>query len=260
MARIGIENVGVLNSVTGKISGGKGSFLISEDLLAQVQFIHSGSFVESGGQPTLKLVGEVAPIKSQLVQPTKLVRSPLNGPDIIWAFLRRESVLSPMDYIRQICFESSAFYPVHFFINQTSVRMVDVIADLGKTECRPKVKDKLTERLKAEEKFACGKLKTESEKGKVLRRIFEGLVTKSLTNKEAETDLVGVFHAITHLTRDNGDPEFILPLLQRVAMPKYSALSSPDGGFMRKAICHLDVIWYKQSSGKGSQLAAAKAS
>jgi hypothetical protein len=206
MARIGIENVGVLNSVTGEISGGKGSFLISEDLLTQVQFIHSGSFVEAGGQPTLKLVGEVAPIKSQLLQPTKLVRSPLNGPDIIRAFLRRESVLSPMDYVRQICFESSAFYPVHFFINQTSMRLAEVIAELGKTECRPKVRDRLIERLNSEEKFAYGKLKTESEKGKVLRRIFEGLVTKTLTEGDADADLVGVFHAITHLTLTTAIP------------------------------------------------------
>ena len=95
-----------------------------------------------------------------------------------------------MDYIRQICFESPAFYPVHFFINQTSMRVVDVIAELGKTECRPKVKDKLTERLNSDEKFTYGKLKTESEKGKMLRRIFEGLVAKTLTDKEAETDLV----------------------------------------------------------------------
>jgi hypothetical protein len=64
---------------------------------------------------------------------------------------------------------------------------------------------------------------------------------------------VSLFHAVTHLNRDNADPEFILPLLQRVAMPKYSSLSSLDAGYMRKAICHLDLIWYKQSTGKGNQ-------
>lgn len=62
----------VLNSVTGEVIGGKGSFLISEELLPQIQFIHSGTFVESGGQPTLKLLGDVVPINSQLVQPTKV--------------------------------------------------------------------------------------------------------------------------------------------------------------------------------------------
>lgn len=68
------------------------------------------------------------------------------------------------------------------------------------------------------------------------------------------------FHAVTHLTKDNGDPEFILPLIQRVAMPKYSSLSSLDAGFMRKAMCHLDLIWYMRGTGKGSQTTAAKAS
>ena len=253
MARIGIENVGVLNSVTGEVSGGKGSFLISEELLPQIQFIHSGTFVESGGQPTLKLIGEVTPINSQLVQPTKLVRAPLHGLDILKAFVRRESVLSPLDYIKQICYEPSAFYPIHFFINQTSVRIAAVIAELEKMDCRPKMKNRLIERLKADERFTYGKLKTDSVKGNLLKHSFAGLTAKSLTDSEAEANLVSLFHAVTHLNRDNADPEFILPLLQRVAMPKYSSLSSLDAGYMRKAICHLDLIWYKQSTGKGNQ-------
>jgi hypothetical protein len=261
MARIGIENVGVLNSVTGEVSGGKGSFLISEDLLSQIQFIYSGTFVESGGQPTLKLVGEVVPINSQLVQPTKFVRTPLHGPDILKAFLRRESVLSPLDYVKQICFEPSFFFPIHFFINQTNVKVADVIAELEKVDCRDAKKKKLIERLETEENFTYSNLKTTTAAGKRRNHMFAGLVAKSLTDAECGADLVDFFHALTHLTKDNGDPEFILPLIQRVAMPKYSSLSSLDAGFMRKAICHLDLIWYKQGIGKGSQTTpAAKAS
>ena len=261
MARIGIENVGVLNSVTGEVSGGKGSFLISEELLPQIQFIHSGTFVESGGQPTLKLVGDVVPINSQLVQPTKLVRTPLHGPDILKAFLRRESPLSPLDYVKQISFEPSAFYPIYFFINQTNVKISDVIAEIEKMDCRIKMKNRLIERLKTEETFTLGNLKTTTPAGSRRNKLFLGLVAKTITDAECEADLVDFFHAVTHLTKDNGDPEFILPLIQRVAMPKYSSLSSLDAGFMRKAMCHLDLIWYKQGTGKGSQTTpAAKAS
>lgn len=257
MAHIGIENVGVLNSVTGEISGGKGSFLISEDLLPHIQFIHKGTFVEAGGQPTLKLVGEAFPINSQLVQPTRFVRSPLHGSDILKAFVRRESVLTPLDYVKQICFEPSQFYPIHFFINQTSVKLSDVIAELEKVDCRPAGKNRLIGRLKADETLACGSLKTNTDAGKRVSRIFSGLVSRSLTDAECQSNLRDFFYALTHLTKDNGDPEFILPLIQRVALPRYSSLKPLDATFMRKAICHLDLTWYKQSTTRSSQMALA---
>jgi hypothetical protein len=247
MARIGIENVGILNSITGEVSGSEGSFLISEDLLSKIQFIHTGTFVECGGQPVLRIVGNAVPINSQLVQPTKLLRAPLHGPDIINAFLRRESVLTPLDYVKQICFEQSHFYPVHFFINQTSIKVADVIEELERVACRAATRNRLILRLKADEKLTYGSLKTDSPAGRRLSLIFSGLVAKSLTDAECEANLGDFFHALTHLTKVNSDPEFILPLVQRVAMPKYFTLPPLVAGSMRKAICHLDLIWYKQS-------------
>jgi hypothetical protein len=245
MARIGIENVGVLDSITGEVSGGKGSFLISEDLLPKLQFIHSGTFVESGGQPSLKLVGEAHLINSQLVQPTQLVRKPLHGLDILKAFVQRETVQTPLDYVKQICFEPSQFYPVHFFINQTSAKVPDVILELEKVDCRPTGKNKLIDRLKKNEKLVSGSLNANTEAGKRLGNMFSSLVTKSLTDTVCLSNLRYFFYAITHLTKVNYDPDFILPIIQRVALPQYSSLKSLDATFMRKAICHLDIIWYK---------------
>jgi hypothetical protein len=251
MARIGIENVGILNSISGEVSGKEGSFLISEELLPKIQFIHSGTFVESGGQPTLRIVGEAVPINSQLVQPNKLVRTPLHGPDIINAFLRRESVLTPLDYVKQICFEQSHFYPVHFFINQTNIKIEDVISELEQVACRASTKSKLILRLRTNENLTYGSLGASSPAGMRRNQIFSSLVSKALSDIECESNLADFFHSLTYLTRDNADPEFILPLIQRVAMPKYFTLPALVAGSMRKAICHLDLIWYRRSNAKG---------
>ena len=250
MARIGIENVGVLNSVSGEVSGGKGSFLIAEELLPQLRFIHSGTFVETGGSPTLKLIGEVVPIGTQAVQPTRMVRQPLHGPDIIKAFLHREALLSPLDYVKQVCFESSFFYPLYFFISQTRLGVSEVIAELEKVDCRERLKKRLIERLKTKEAFAYGSLKTNTASANRRQKMHARLVAKAVTDQEAETDLVMVFQALTHLTREEADPEYVLPLLQRVAMPKYSSMSSDEAGYFRRALCHVDLIWYKQDSEK----------
>jgi len=132
-----------------------------------------------------------------------------------------------------------------------------VIAELEKLDCRIKMKNRLIERLKTDEKFAYSNLKTDTPAGKRRNQMFSGLIGKTLTDSECESDLISLFHALTHVTKDNADPDFILPLIQRVAMPKYSSLSSLDAGFMRKAICHLDLIWYKHITGKGTQTTPA---
>jgi len=259
MARIGIENVGVLDSATGEVSGGKGSFLIAQELLPQLQFIHSGTFVESEGQPVFKLIGDVVPVSTQLVQPTKYVRAPLHGVDILKAFLRRESILLPLDYVKQVCFEPSQFYPIHFFTNQTNVTASDVVAELEKMDCRAARKNKLIERFKTDETFTYGKLTSETPSTKRRLHVFDGLVAKTLNDVDAAGDLPALFHALTHLDRQNADPEYLLPLLLRVAMPKYSSISPLDAGFMRKAICHLDIVWYKQASAKATDELVSKA-
>lgn len=250
IARIGIENVGVLNSITGEISGNEGSFLISEELLPQIQFIHSGSFIQSGGQPTLKLIGEVHAIHPQLV------RRPLHGPDILGAFVRRESVLTPLDYVKQVCFEPSQFYPIYFFIGQTRVKIADVITELEKVDCRASGKNKLIGRLKANEKLVYGSLRSSSDAGKVLTQTLSALIDKSLTDEGCRRNLRVFFYALTHLTKENSDPDFLLPLIQRVALPQYSSLKSFDATYMRKAMCHLDLIWYRQGVAKNSEATA----
>lgn len=256
MGRIGIENVGLLNSATGEITGSNGSFLISEDLLPQIQFIHQGTFVEAGGQPTLKLIGEALPINSQLVQPTKFVRTPLHAADVIRAFVRRESVLTPLDYIKQICFEASQFYPVYFFINQTSMTISDVIAEIGKVDCRPAGKAKLIGRLKKDEALTCGSMNPNTDTGKQVSAIYSDLISKSLVVTECQSHPREFFYALTHLTKENADPEFILPLIHGTVFPRFSSLKSLDATFMRKAICHLDLVWYKQGTSRKLSVAA----
>lgn len=65
--RFGVENAAVMNLATGEIEGKAGSFLIDGALLPQISFVKDGEFVERSGAPTLKLIGEVAPIQTTVV-------------------------------------------------------------------------------------------------------------------------------------------------------------------------------------------------
>lgn len=65
-AKIGVDNVGLLDLRTGAVSGTSGSFLIDESLLPKLRFIQDGHFSETDGEPTLKLIGEVQSMSTAL--------------------------------------------------------------------------------------------------------------------------------------------------------------------------------------------------
>ncbi|MBI4792269.1 MAG: ATP-binding protein [Deltaproteobacteria bacterium] len=120
IARIGVQDAGVFDLQTGQITGSGGSFLIDESLLSQLSFIKEGEFSEVKGKPALKLIGSVSPIgsipigvgKKQIVK-TKGIRVA----DIVGSFLKHDQVPEPHEFIKQICFENTAFLPCYYYMH-----------------------------------------------------------------------------------------------------------------------------------------------
>ena len=48
MADDGIENIAVMNTVTGQVEGPGGTFLIDEDIVKKLSFIREGEFSRGG--------------------------------------------------------------------------------------------------------------------------------------------------------------------------------------------------------------------
>jgi hypothetical protein len=48
IADVGVEQIAVLDLLSGEVTGAKGNFFISEELLPRLQFLREGQFVESG--------------------------------------------------------------------------------------------------------------------------------------------------------------------------------------------------------------------
>ena len=61
IARVGVQDAGIFDIRSGKITGSGGSFLIDESLLSQAAFIREGEFSETKGRPVFKIVGKVQP-------------------------------------------------------------------------------------------------------------------------------------------------------------------------------------------------------
>ena len=59
ISRAGPSNVGIMDTVQGKIYGPGATLLIDESLVPKLKFIREGNFSETEGEPTLRLVGDV---------------------------------------------------------------------------------------------------------------------------------------------------------------------------------------------------------
>ncbi len=91
IADVGVDQVAVLDLQSGEVSGSTGNFYISEELLPKLQFLREGHFVESGGAPALKLIGELQAAEGPLLHSTVKVPTTLREPELFGAFLRKRS-------------------------------------------------------------------------------------------------------------------------------------------------------------------------
>ena len=57
---VGPQNIHLVDTYKGELHTDKGKILLDKDLLEKIKFIKEGQFVEKGGAPTLRIVGEIS--------------------------------------------------------------------------------------------------------------------------------------------------------------------------------------------------------
>ena len=246
ISEVGVDNVAILNLQSGEVSGARGRFHISEELLPKLQFIREGQFVKSEGAMTLRLLGDLQSTEGMVIHSTVEVPTPIRESQVIAAFLRRESVLSPTEYLKAICFEQSYFLPVYFFIQQTTETISEIVDLLRGLEVRGNVRKKLIERLQQpEEDLAIGKMTSPNEAAIERQLILNQLKTKSFPPETISGSRMRFFEALTHTNAKDFDQDYIFGLLTNHVLPSLSQLNGLGRTAFRKALCHLDLVWYK---------------
>ena len=113
--RAGPSNVGILDTVRGEMYGGDTTFLIDEALTEKLRFIRKGQFNESGGDPTLRLVGdlhEISSVVSPIQVPTGIHMTDLIGAAIADQDLPTQAARS---YLRETADQNSPMSPLFRF-------------------------------------------------------------------------------------------------------------------------------------------------
>lgn len=148
----GITKTALLDLTSGRMTGPNATLYIDENLLDEISFVQEGSFVETGGNPALKMVGQVQTVVgAQRVIVEQERNRAINADEIIKSFISQESVNNPMEFVKQICYSSSGNLPVYYFLNLSGTDIDTALAYINDIPINSMAKDILKRRISQKE-------------------------------------------------------------------------------------------------------------
>jgi hypothetical protein len=239
----GVENIAILDTTTGEVSGRSGKFLIDEKLIPKLKFVAEGHFTENEGAPALRLVGDMEPISMTGVPNGQIVvrKEHLTGADLQRQFVDQSTVDNPGLYVGRIAHTTKLWLPVYYFMRQAGLDLVSVVEFL---ERQPDTKanhvKKVVDRLR---NFSLPSVsKSYSPKSAEPERSW--LIEKTLPIPNDEEGWERLLRAVFTLRAGDLDPDYVLKMLAlRLDAPGDEKHSSS----LTYAIAHVDVIWHQQT-------------
>lgn len=250
IARVGIQNTGLVDLTSGKGVSPRATFVIDQALLPQLKFLKQGEFVETGGAPAVRLVGDATSMPTGLIRPAKkvTVAKAINTPDIVSAFLQQEIVDNPLEYVDRICFEASAYLPVYYFLDIAQVTLTSAIERLNSLQSTSPSKRKLIERLSGKDVLhvAPPKEKT-SENGRLRAAFIEKHKNQAVKANIPFVQLKHALKALRSLSPNEIDKAYCHGLLQSWFKKYYGGEDSALSDEIRRAIAYVDQVSHRHS-------------
>jgi hypothetical protein len=250
IVKIGVGNVAIMDTVDGKLYGNKESILLDESLLSKIKFINEGSFNETIGEPTLKVIGSLESVK--IITRSKFI--PIRTPDIVNAFLAEKvpDNISPLNFIEELPFESSGYLPLYFFAEKAGLfkhQILKIITDSKSTRAS---KMTLETRLRKENDFyILGKLNANSLEASKRRNFKKSIISRNIDlTKIEDADLKYLIESITHFSENEmaENKTYIFHLFQHIFNNYYGIAHDKFyvdiASTFRYAICHIDYLLY----------------
>ena len=169
--------------------------------------------------------------------------------DIVLAFLNQDKVAEPLEFVKQICFETTAFLPIYYFITLAKTDIENAVQIITGTLSRCPAKDKLIDRLRrgGTQYLPISKSITEisTKKQSYADQLKKHNLNRDMTGKELEYCL----QAIRGLSRDSVQKhsKYIRDLLRFLFSRHYGTAVGSVADNLRRAICWVDEALYKES-------------
>lgn len=248
IARIGVQDVGILDLNTGRVSGqGSNTLLIDESLLGKLKFIKEGEFSEVSGAPTLRLIGDFESCK-KVIRSGAVTEKPvtLTTDRIITEFLTQNSVQNPLEYLKSICFAASGNLPCYYYISLAKLEVSEASDIIKQVNSRSQGKHYLLKRLNEKtnhyQSYKSNDTKASKRKNVFLSLILEKRVTQGYS-VEDERYLLQAIRSLNKVMVLELK-EYILQLLLEIYRKKYATTDAQTASCIRSAICWIDEAIY----------------
>lgn len=246
-AKIGVENIGLLDLKTGNIQGKKvNSIYIDESLLKQIKFIQEGKFEEKEGTPTLKLMGEIEKINGEKIivkeEKEKIKIRGISEIDIIETFLKDVNVSEEAEeYIKGTPNCKSGFMPIYYYFNINNITIEEGIEIIENVNVRTNAKTKLLERIKQNRRE---KIKIPNINNEEILQMIDKIINEEviLNEENMNTFLKSVLCLENETVMEHIC--YIKKLLLNIFEEKYASDDRDLVGKIRKSICRIDETQY----------------
>ncbi|RTY65548.1 ATP-binding protein [Flavobacterium sp. LB2P53] len=240
IGKIGIENIHLLNSVSGEIISENNTFLLDENLLSQIKIIDRFSIQEEG-QPAVRIIGNI-PELARVIKKTTVIYEE----DIYKAYLLNLQDLRPDELLKFICQGNTSHYPFYFLIK----RMYPTIAEgkqfLSNVKIVGFVRKLLIERINFDKKsenhrnrFTLNKLTKYGPSRNTYLNYFQNKEEFEIENEE---NIKRILESVFSLVKGQFDIDFTKNKLNEVFENHYPFEKGATNYLFRDAITFLDFI------------------
>lgn len=244
----GVTKTALLDLKSGKMTGANTSLYIDESLLNDISFVQEGSFVETGGNPALKVVGQVQTVVgAQRVVVEQERNKAINADEIINSFITQEKVNNPLEFVKQICYQNTGNMPVYYYLHLANKNDDEAISFIESVPINSMSKDLLKRRISQKEiKFVrCSNSISAASKRK--KAYLQSLLEESLIIPTSEIELKYCLSAIRGLERSQikNHKDYILNVMYEIYTNYFNnqPFSSIKPEF-RYSLCWIDEAMY----------------
>lgn len=249
IGKIGVENAALLDVRSGELSGHSNSVIIDKDLLDKIAFIQEGRFVDTGGIPALRVIGNVTAVDTGKIiveERTKKVVRAIEVNDIVRTFLKKEAVDEPLEYVKRICSEASANYPIYYFIQKSRKPISEVLRQVQANRSRKQGKIFLIQRLKGKHIQTTKVPESKTFAGQEKLKFREEWLKEAINAPKDMKLLKYCLEAMLSLTSSEikAHEEYIRMQLWEIFQGNYEKADGIAASRIRMAICRVDEVLY----------------
>lgn len=232
LIELGPERAMIADIAGGKLTDGKASIELSEDIIKRLVLVKEGEFNEKAGAPALRLIGDV-----RAATPVTLKKGSVTRDDLRRDFLLDTLQADPVDYLRTaIDTPSTEWVPLRYFAEKARMSQEDLRAFIAGATGTPGRKGMLIDRVGASDKAYA---RASRPAAQLQKQLLGGEDVKPANAAEARLAALAVI-GLPRSTK--ADPAKLRALLLRCL-----ELTSNDGtqvgkSEVRKAIARLDEI------------------